>query len=177
LTVEETHSLCLCPSSATAARLDLTHAEDRLRNKRSAVSLADLRLAVKGVLGVSIAGSLALFAVGVAMYLPSIISLSIIMIAAQVSSMLLFALLVLPVFIIRSLLGSTTPLESMPETLQRIMQFSPSTHFVSFAQAVLYRGAGLDVIWQDSGVIAALGLLFFAVALMRFRRMLVQIQA
>ena len=111
------------------------------------------------------------------MYLSSIISLSIIMIAAQVSSMLLFALLVLPVFIIRSLLGSTTPLESMPETLQRIMQFSPSTHFVSFAQAVLYRGAGLDVVWQDYSVTAALGLLFFGVSLMRFQRMLVQIQA
>ena len=151
MTVEETHSLYRCPSSATAARLDLTHAEDRLRNKRSAVSLADLRLAVKGVLGVSIAGSLALFAGGVAIYLSSITSLST-MIATQVSSMSRFALLVLPVFIILSLLGSTTPLESMPETLQRIMQFSPSTHFVRFAQAILYRGAGLDVVWQDCGL-------------------------
>jgi len=140
------------------------------------VSLADLRLAVKGVLGVSIAGSLALFAGGVAIYLSSIISLST-MIATQVSSISLFALLVLPVFIILSLLGSTTPLESMPETLQRIMQFSPSTHFVSFAQAVLYRGTGLDVVRQDCGVTAALGLLFFGVALMLFRRMLVQIRA
>jgi hypothetical protein len=66
-------------------------------SKQSAVSLADLRLAVKGVLGVSIAGSLALFAGGVAMF------------ATQVSSMSRFALLVLRVFIIRSLLGSTTP--------------------------------------------------------------------
>jgi ABC-2 type transport system permease protein len=176
LTVEETHSLYLCPSSATAARLDLTRAEDRLRNRRAAVSLADLRLAAKGVLGVSIAGSLALFAVGVAIYLSSIISLSI-MIVMQVSSMSRFALLVLPVFIILILLRSTTPLESMLETLQRTMQFSRSTHFVSFARAVLYRSAGLDVVWQDSGVIAALALLFFGVALMRFRRMLVQIQA
>ena len=172
-----THSLYLCPSSATAARLDLTHVEDRLRNRRAAaVSLTDLRLAVKSVLGVSIAGSLALFAGAVAMYLSSIMSLSI-KIAAQVSSMSRFALLVLPVFIILSLLASTTPLESMPETLQRIMQFSPSTHFVSFAQAVLYRATGLDVVWQDCGVVAALGLLFFAIALMHFRRMLVQIQA
>ena len=110
------------------------------------------------------------------MYLSSIISLSI-MIATQVSSMSRFALLVFPVFIILSLLGSTTPLESMPETLQRIMQFSRSTHFVSFAQAVLYRGAGLDVVWQDCGVIAALGLLFFGIALVRFRRMVAQMQA
>ena len=99
------------------------------------------------------------------------------MIVTQVSSMSRFGLLALPVFIILSLLGGTTPLESMPETLQRIMQFSPSTHFVSFAQAVLYRGTGLDVVWQDCGVTAALGLLFFAIALMHFWRMLIQIQA
>ena len=55
------------------------------------------------------------------------------------------------------------------------MQFSPSTHFVSFAQAVLYRGAGFDVVWKDCAVIAALGLLFFGVALVRFRRMFAQI--
>ena len=89
-----------------------------------------------------------------------------------------FGLLALPAFIILSLLsGSTTPLESMPETVQRVMQFSPSTHFVSFAQAVLYRGAGFDVVWRDCAVIATLGLLFFGVALVRFRRMVAQLQA
>ena len=98
MNVEETHSLCR--SSAIAARLDLTHAENRPRNKRSAVSPADLRLAVKGVLGVSIAGSLALFAGGVAIYLSSITSLSI-MIATQVSSMPQFGLAGAPAFIIR----------------------------------------------------------------------------
>jgi len=104
---------------------------------------------------VPIAGSLAAFAGGVAVYLSSITSLSI-MIASQINSM------PQPVFILLSLLsGSTTPLGSMPDTLQRIMQFWPSTHFVSFAQALLDRGSGLDVVWQDCGVIAALGLLFF----------------
>jgi len=102
------------------------------------------------VLGVSIAGSLALFAGGVAIYLSSITSLSI-MIATQVSSMPQFGLLALPVFIILGLLsGGMTPLESMPENLQKIMQLSPSTHFVSFAQAVLYRGAG----FSDAGTCA-----------------------
>jgi ABC-2 type transport system permease protein len=64
-------------------------------------------------------------------------------------------------------------MESMPERLQRIMQLSPSTHFVSFAWAVLYRGAGFDLVWGDCAVIAALELLFFGVGLMRSRRMLV----
>lgn len=139
-------------------------------------AMLSLILAVKRILGVPIAGSSALFAGRVALYLSSIVSLSI-MIAPQISSMPRFGLLVLPVFITLSLLGSTTQLESMPETLQRIMRFSLSTHFVSFAQAVRCRGVGLDVVWQDRRVTAALGLLFFSVALMRFRRMLVHIQA
>lgn len=140
-------------------------------------AVLSLILVVEGVLAVPLAGSLALFAGGAAIYLFSITSLSI-MIATQVSSMPQFGLLALPAFIILSLLsGSTTPLESMPETVQRVMQFSPSTHFVSFAQAVLYRGAGFDVVWRDCAVIAALGLLFFGVALVRFRRMVAQLQA
>ncbi len=139
-------------------------------------AVLSLIFVVKGLLGVPIAGSLALFAGGAAVYLFSITSLSI-MIATQVSSMPQFGLLALPAFIVLSLLsGSTTPLESMPETVQRVMLFSPSTHFVSFAQAVLYRGAGFDVVWRDCAVIAVLGLLFFGVALVRFRRMVAQLQ-
>lgn len=140
-------------------------------------AVLSLILVIKGVLGVPIAGSLMLFAGGVAIYLFSITSLSI-MIATQVNSMPQFGLLALPAFIVLSLLsGSMTPFESMPESLQRVMQFSPSTHFVSFAQAVLYRGAGFNLVWKDCAMIAALGLVFFAVALLRFRRMLVQVQA
>lgn len=147
--VEETHSLYLCPSSATAGRLDLKPTlKIGVEINGRPVSLSNLRLAAKRVLGVSVAGSLAPLAGGVAIYLSSIISLSI-MIVTQVSSMSRFALLVLSVFIILSLLGSTTPLESMPETLQRMMQFSRSAHFISFAQAALYRGAGFDVVWWD----------------------------
>jgi ABC-2 type transport system permease protein len=65
--------------------------------------------------------------------------------------------------------GSNTPLESMPAWLATAMQASPSTHFVSFAQAILYRGAGFDVVWPQFLAVAAIGGLFFAVALIRFR--------
>jgi ABC-2 type transport system permease protein len=57
----------------------------------------------------------------------------------------------------------------MPPWLANAMQLSPSTHFVSFAQAILYRGAGFDVIWPQFLFVAVVGGLFFLVALMRFR--------
>ncbi len=85
------------------------------------------------------------------------------------------ALLSIPVFVVVFLLsGSFTPFESMPAFLQDAMYISPSTHFVRFAQAVLYRGAGIDVIWPDIAIMAALGGLFLAVALLRFRSMLMR---
>jgi ABC-2 type transport system permease protein len=43
-------------------------------------------------------------------------------------------------------------------------------HFVSFAQAILYRGAGFTVVWREFLIVALIGGLFLALALLRFRR-------
>ena len=68
---------------------------------------------------------------GWAIYLFSVTALGI-MLATLVRSMPQFGLLAFPVFIVMNLLsGGNTPLESMPVLLQKIMQFVPSTHFVS----------------------------------------------
>jgi ABC-2 type transport system permease protein len=76
----------------------------------------------------------------------------------------------LPVLVIMNLLsGSTTPMESMPVWLQNVMQLAPSTHFVAFSQAILYRGAGLEIVWPNMVVMVALSAVFFLVALKRFR--------
>ena len=67
---------------------------------------------------------------------------------------LLYMLIAMPMNILS---GSNTPLESMPHWLATIMQASPSTHFVSFAQSILYRGAGIDVVWPQFLAVAAIG--------------------
>jgi ABC-2 type transport system permease protein len=68
--------------------------------------------------------------------------------------------------------GSFTPFESMPPLLQDVMYAAPSTHFVRFAQSILYRGAGIDVAWTDLAIMTALGAVFLTAALSRFRTML-----
>jgi len=50
------------------------------------------------------------------------------------------------------------------------MQASPTVHFVSFAQAILYRGAGIAVVWREFLIVALIGGMFLALALLRFRR-------
>ncbi|MBA4363550.1 MAG: ABC transporter permease, partial [Pseudomonas sp.] len=62
--------------------------------------------------------------------------------------------------------------DSMPQWLQWVMQGSPSTHFVSLSAAILFRDAGINVVWPDLLALSAIGLLFFSVALMRFRKSL-----
>ena len=79
---------------------------------------------------------------------------------------LLYILVAMP---LNMLSGSNTPLESMPPFLRAIMQVSPSTHFVSFAQAILYRGAGFDVVWPRFLLVGAIGAAFLGLALLRFR--------
>jgi ABC-2 type transport system permease protein len=79
---------------------------------------------------------------------------------------LLYMLVYLPM---NMLSGANTPLESMPPWLATAMQASPSTHFVSFAQAILYRGAGLNVVWPQFVAVALIGGMFFGLALLRFR--------
>ena len=69
-----------------------------------------------------------------------------------------------------------TPRESMPELVQSVMLLAPTTHFVELGQAILYRGAGLDVIWRDLLAMTGVGACFFTVALLRFRRAVTQTQ-
>jgi len=80
---------------------------------------------------------------------------------------LLFILVVLPMIVLS---GGNTPLESMPLGVQRFMEAFPSTHYVRLAQAILYRGAGFDVVWPDFAAVAGIGAAFFALALLRFRK-------
>ena len=108
-----------------------------------------LYFVVRGLLHIPIAGSVPLFLCGVAIYLFFATAVGILLgtIARSMPQLgLLFMLVFLPM---NMLSGSNTPLESMPRWLATLMQASPSTHFVSFAQAILYRGAGFAVVWRE----------------------------
>ena len=133
-----------------------------------------LYVVVKAMLGIPIAGSIPLFMLGVMIYLFFATAIGIFLgtVARSMPQLgLLFMLVFLPM---NMLSGSNTPLESMPPWLADAMQISPSTHFVSFAQAILYRGAGFGVVWPEFVAVAAIGGLFFAVAIARFRSITAQ---
>lgn len=139
-------------------------------------AMASMFLVVKGAIGVPVAGSIWLFVGGLTVYLFSVTALGI-MLATMVRSMPQFGLLAFPVFIVMSLLsGGQTPLESMPILLQKVMQFVPSTHFVSFSQAVLFRNATPGMVWPDLFKMFLIGTAYVIFTLTRFRKMLAAIQ-
>jgi ABC-2 type transport system permease protein len=141
-----------------------------------AAAMASLGLVVHGLLDVPLGGSVALFLAGTMLYQVAVTAIGILL-ATVAGSMPQFGLLSLPVLIMMNLLsGGSTPLESMPVALQKIMLLSPSTHFVAFAQAVLYRGADFSIVWPDLLAVAAISAVCFAVALARFRRTIVTTQ-
>nr|WP_295129771.1 ABC transporter permease [uncultured Roseateles sp.] len=116
--------------------------------------------------------SLGLFLLGTGLYLFAVTALGILL-ATLASSMPQFGLLAAPVYVVLYLLsGAATPVESMPQQIQSLVQFSPTTQFVKYTQAVIYRGAGLEIVWPQLLAIAAAGALFLFIALTRFRSML-----
>ena len=129
---------------------------------------------VQGALDVTINGSVLLFLACVALSLFATLSIGIFM-ATLTHSMPQFALaLVLVLIPLQMLSGGSTPTDSMPVFVQNIMQLAPTTHFVSAAQAILYRGAGFDVVWPQFVANIAIGAAFFAIALSRFRKTISQ---
>lgn len=132
-----------------------------------------LALVVRWWLEVPIAGSLALFLAGAALYAFTVAALGILL-GTLATTMGQFGLLAIPILVLMQLLsGSSTPMESMPAWLQYFMLIlSPTPHFVAFSQAVLYRGAGLSVVWLQLVTLVVIGSVYFAYALSRFRRVI-----
>ena len=131
---------------------------------------ASLWLVVQKVLGVPIAGSIALFLLGATLHLFSTTSLGIFLGTVSRSMPQLGLLMILVLLPLQILSGGITPRESMPQIVQNIMLFAPTTHFVSLSQSILYRGAGLEAVWKHLLAIIGIGALFFSVALLRFRK-------
>jgi len=124
---------------------------------------------VKGLLAVPIEGSVGLFLLGATLNLFATTSMGIFLgtVARSMPQFgMLFILIIVP---LQMLSGGATPRESMPEVVQAVMSLAPTTHFVMLAQAILYRGAGIGVVWPQFVALLAIGTALFALSLIRFR--------
>jgi ABC-2 type transport system permease protein len=132
-------------------------------------SAFSLVFVVQGLLAVPVDGSVALFMLGAVLQIFATTCMGIFL-ATVAGSMPQFGLLLMLVLMPLQLLsGATTPRESMPEIIQVIMLAAPDTHFVMLAQSILFRGAGLDVVWPQLLALTGIGSVLFYVSLQRFR--------
>jgi ABC-2 type transport system permease protein len=135
-----------------------------------AAATFSLVFVAQGLLAVQIEGSVALFMAGAAVHLFATTSMGIFL-ATMARSMPQFALLVILVIMpLQVLSGGVTPRESMPEFVQDLMLAAPTTHYIMLAQAVLFRGAGFDVVWPHFAALAGIGAVLFGLALLQFRK-------
>ena len=131
---------------------------------------ASLFLIVHIALKVPFAGSVALWFLGVVLYLFFATALGIFL-GTISRSMAQFALLIILVILMLMLLsGGNTPVESQPEWLQHVTFFLPSRHFVSFSQVIIYRGGGISAVWPQFLMVSVIGLGFFVYSLALFRK-------
>ncbi|MBZ4332492.1 ABC transporter permease [Corallococcus sp. AS-1-12] len=131
---------------------------------------ASLFFVVNLVLEVPFAGSVALWFVGVVLYLFFATALGIFL-GTISRSMAQFALLIILVVLMLMLLsGGSTPVESQPKWLQALTYLLPARHFVSFSQVIIYRGGGLWAVWRQFLMVSAVGLGFFVYSLALFRK-------
>lgn len=137
-----------------------------------AASAFSLVFVVHGALGAPIKGSPALFLLGAALHIFASTCMGIFL-ATVANSMPQFGLLLMMVLLpLQVLSGNVTPRESMPPIIQDIMLAAPNTHFVQLSQAILFRGAGLDVIWPQLAALLTIGISFFYFSLQQFRKFL-----
>jgi ABC-2 type transport system permease protein len=135
-------------------------------------SSASLLFVVQGFLAVPIQGSILLFLLGATLQLFATTCMGIFL-ATMAGTMPQFGLLLILILLpLQALSGAMTPRESMPDIIQIIMLAAPNTHFVIMAQAILFRGAGLDVVWPQLAALFGIGGILFFFSLRRFRQFL-----
>ena len=129
---------------------------------------------VRGLLQVPVAGSLPLFFAGAALCLFATTSMGIFMATVARNMPQFGMLMILTIMPLQMLSGGSTPRESMPELVQQLMLVAPTTHFVQLGQAILFRGAGLGVVWPQFAALLLIGAALFALSLRRFRGTIAQ---
>ena len=133
-----------------------------------------LTFVIRLMLQMPVEGSVILFLTAAAFHLFATTSLGIFL-GTVARSMPQFGLLmILVVLPLQMLSGGTTPFDSMPQVIQTVMLAAPTTHLVDLSQAVLFRGAGLDIVWPQLLAIAVIGAVFFLASAKLFRRSLGQ---
>jgi ABC-2 type transport system permease protein len=120
--------------------------------------------------GVPLRGNPLVLLLGTALYLLSTLALGLTISTVCKTQQQAFAtnfFVVNPLFILS---GFSFPITSMPPFLQWLTYLNPVRYFVIIIRAVFLKGVGLDVLAPQLLALAAIGIVLFAAAALRFRK-------
>jgi len=137
------------------------------------ISLADVTLALLVailVFGMPMNGSALLlytlsvvfliFSLGIGLFISTVAQ-------TQDQAQQLMGAIVLPTILLS---GFMFPLESMPGPAQAIAQLLPLTHFLVIVRSIVVKGVGLEALWSQTAMLAAMGLVTLVVSALRFQK-------
>jgi ABC-2 type transport system permease protein len=131
---------------------------------------ACLFLIIIPIFELPIKGSLWLFFAVTALYVftTSGIGLFVATISRNLGQMAMLGILILMPILLLS--GAWTPPEAMPKVMRWAMTISPLYYFNEMGYAILFKGAGIDIIWDSLLGLSVLGGFFFNFWVWRFRK-------
>lgn len=121
---------------------------------------------------VPIAGSLLLLSGFTAIFLFTTLGLGLLVstyAGNQIQALQISFLILLPSFLLS---GFMFPQETMPKIIYWIGQAVPATYFLRILRGIILRNAGLEDLWFNGAVLAAMGLTIITLATLRFHKTL-----
>jgi len=144
--------------------------------------LASIDMVVVTLLGVGIfhvpfVGSPLLFALGAALFLFTVLGLGVLVstISETVGQAIQTAMFILLPQILLS--GFVFPLAAMPPGVRWIAYLLPLTYFSIIDRGIMLRGAGLGALWLPFLILAAMSVIIFTAAVLRFRRSITPVRS
>ncbi len=74
-----------------------------------------------------------------------------------------------PAFILS---GFSFPIATMPPVMQWLSNVNPMTYYLVVIRGTFLKGVGLDVLWPQMAALAALGVAFLGLSVLRFHKSL-----
>lgn len=136
----------------------------------AAVDMVVVVLAGMLLFDVPFRGSVAVFALGAALFLFTTLGIGVLISTVsqtQGQAIQLAMMTLLPQFLLS---GLFFPLYSMPWAVRWIGYLLPLTYFIKVARGVMVRGAPLDALWVPLVVLAVMAAVVFTASTLRFRR-------
>ncbi|MEQ8521690.1 MAG: ABC transporter permease, partial [Vicingaceae bacterium] len=65
--------------------------------------------------------------------------------------------------------GFIFPISSMPVPLQMISHIMPPKYFIIIIKNIMLKGVGIAVVWKETLILAAMGMLFIGLSVKNFK--------